>query len=61
MLVGLQILKNGLAMGVKIGGDTSSSGNNTLLLVIICVRLLQKIGQRNLTNSNQLRKGNGQK
>ena len=45
-----QILKIGLAMGVKIGGDTSKSGKNTHLLVIISVRLLQKIGQLDLTD-----------
>ena len=36
--------KIGLAMGVKIGGDSAKSGKNTHLLVIMHVRLSHKIG-----------------
>ena len=31
-------------MGVKIGGDAAKIGKNTHLLVIMCVRISQKIG-----------------
>ena len=34
-------------MGVKIGGYVAKSGKKTNLLVIICVRLSQKIGLHN--------------
>ena len=37
-------------MGVTIGGDAAKSGKNTNLLVIMSVRLLQKIGLLDLTN-----------
>ena len=36
----LKSTKNGLVMGVTIGGDASKRGNNTNLLVIMRVRLL---------------------
>ena len=42
--------KTGLAMGVKIGGDTAKSNKNTHLLVIMRVRLSQKIGLLDLKN-----------
>ena len=45
-----------LAMGVKIGGDSDKSGKNTDLLVVINVRLLQKIALLNLTNRNLFKK-----
>ena len=53
--------KIGLSMGVTIGGDASKSGKNTHLLVIIFVRLLQKIGMTDLANHTQFKKGNSQK
>ena len=37
-------------MGVIIGGDAEKSGKNTHLLVIMPVRLSQKIGLLELTN-----------
>ena len=40
----------GLSMRTKIGSDATKSGNNTNLLVIIRVRLSQKIGHLDLTN-----------
>ena len=46
-------------MGVKIGGDADKSGKNTNLLVIICVRLLQKIGLLDLTNRTRFKKVKG--
>ena len=39
-----------LAMGVKIGRDSAKSGKNTHLLVMICVRISQKIGLLDLMN-----------
>ena len=51
--------KIGLEMGVKIGGDAEKSGNNTHLLVIVCVSLLQKIDLLDLTNRIRFKKGNG--
>ena len=39
-----------LAMGVTIGGDAAKSVKNTHLLVIMCVRLSQKIGLLDFTN-----------
>ena len=44
--------KVGLSMGVTIGGGAAKSGNNTNLLLIMCVRLSQKIGLLDLTNGN---------
>ena len=41
---GRKSTKNGLVMGVTIGGDAAKSGKNTHLFVIIRVRLYQKIG-----------------
>ena len=58
---GRKSTKNGIAMGVTIGGDAEKSGRNTHLLGIMCVRLLQKIGLLDLTNRNRLKKGNGYK
>ena len=37
-------------MGVKIGGDAEKIGKNTHLLVIMGVRISQKIGLLELTN-----------
>ena len=48
--------KNGIAMGVTIGSDAAKSGKITNLLVVMCVRLLQKIGLLDLTNRNKLNK-----
>ena len=48
-------------MGVTIGDNASKNGKNTHLLVIMCVRLSQKIGLHNLTNRTQIKKGNSQK
>ena len=56
MDVNLQI---GLAIGVKIGGDAAEIGKNTHLLVIMRVRLLQKIGLFDLINWTQFKKVNG--
>ena len=53
--------KNGLAMGVTIGGDAEKSGNNTHLLVIMRVRLSQKISLLDMTNRIRFKKGNGWK
>ena len=52
---GLQIYKKRLEMGVTIGVDSAISGKNTHLLVIMHVRLLQKIGLLYLTNRNQFK------
>ena len=46
----MQICKIELAMGFTIGFDAEKIGNNTHLLVIMRVRLLQKIGLHNLMN-----------
>ena len=46
---------------VTVGGDAAKICKNTRLLVIMRVRLLQKIGLHNLTNQTQRNKGNGQK
>ena len=46
-------------MGVKIGHDAAKSGKNTHLLVIICVRISQKIGLLDLINHNGFKKENG--
>ena len=53
--------KIGPEMGVTIGGDAAKSGNNTHLLVVMRVRLSQKIGLINLTNCTRFKKGNGYK
>ena len=50
---GLKSIKIGLAMGVKIGGDAEISVKITHLLVVMHVRLSQKIGLLDLTNRNQ--------
>ena len=47
---GQQIYKNGLAMGVIIGGDAAKSGKSTHLLVVTNMRLLHKIGLLELKN-----------
>ena len=46
-------------MGVKIWGDAAKVGNNTHLLVIMCVRPSQKIGLLNFTNWARFKKVNG--
>ena len=48
-------------MGVTIGVDADKSGKNTHLLVVMRVRLFQKIGLLNLTNGDQFKKVNGYK
>ena len=48
-------------MGVTIGGDDAKSGKNTHLLVVIHVRLLQKIGMTDLTNRIRFKTVNGYK
>ena len=50
-----------LGLEQVIGGDADKSVKNTLLLVVICVRLLQKISLIDLTNRNRFKKGNGYK
>ena len=48
-------------MGVKIGVDAAKSGKNTHILVVIRVRLLQKISLLDLTNQTSFKKGNSHK
>ena len=48
-------------MGVKIGDDSAKSGKNTHLVVIMRMRLSQKIGLQNLTNQTRFKKVNGTK
>ena len=48
-------------MGVTIGCDAAKSGKNTHLLVVMCVRLSQKIGPLDLTNRTRFKKVNGYK
>ena len=45
-------------MGVIIGGDSAKSGKNTHLLVVMRVRLSQKIGLLDLMNWTRFKKGN---
>ena len=59
LLVGRKSTKNGLTMGVTIGGDAEKSGENTHLLVIMRMRLSQKIDLLDLTNRTQFKKVNG--
>ena len=47
---GTKIYKNGLEIRVTIGGDAVKTGKNTHLVVVMCVRLLRKIGLLDLTN-----------
>ena len=56
-----KIVKIGLAMRVKIVISTAKSGKKTNLLVIMRVKILQKIGLQYLTNWNQFKKVNGWK
>ena len=44
------LTKTGLEMGVTIGGGDAKGGKNTHLLVIMNVRLFQKIGLLGLMN-----------
>ena len=46
-------------MGVTLGGDADKSGNNTNLLVIMRVRLSQKISPLDFMNQNQQKKVKG--
>ena len=48
-------------MGVTIGCNAEKIGKNTYLLVIMRVRLSQKIGLLDLTNQNQFKKVHGYK
>ena len=48
-------------MGVTIGGDAAKIGKNTHLLVVICVRILQKTYLLDLINRTRFKKGNGYK
>ena len=48
-------------MGVTIGGDAAKNDKNTHLLVIMHVRLSQKIGFLDLTDRTRFKKGNGYK
>ena len=48
-------------MGVTIGGDTAKIVEMDNLLVIIRMRISQKIGLLNLANRNCFKKGNGYK
>ena len=43
---------------MKIGGDAAKSGKNTNLVVIMHMRLSQKIILIDLTNRTQFKKGN---
>ena len=56
---GRKSTKNGLATGVTIGGDSAKIDKNTHLLVIMRVRLLQKIGLLDLTNRTRFKNVNG--
>ena len=53
--------KIGPAMGVTIGGGAAKIGKNTHLLVVIHVRLSQKIGPLNMTNRTRYKIGKGYK
>ena len=53
-----QIYKNGLSVGIAIGGDAAKSENNAHLLVVKRVRLSHNIGLLDLTNWTQFKKGN---
>ena len=53
---GPQIYKKRTKMGVTIGGDAAKSGKNTHLVVIMHVRLSQKIGLLDLKNWNRFKK-----
>ena len=48
-------------MGITIGGDAATSGNNTNLLVVMHVSLSQKMVLLDLTNRTQFKKVNGYK
>ena len=58
---GPQICTDWPRNGVTIGGDAEKSANNNNLLVIMRVRLSQKIGLLDLTNRTRFKKGNGYK
>ena len=55
---GRKFIKSGIAMGATIMSDAGKSGKNTHLLVVMCVRLLHKIGLHNLTNRTLFKKVN---
>ena len=46
-------------MRVTIESDAAKIGNNTHLLVVMRVRILQNISLLDLTNQTQFKKGNG--
>ena len=48
-------------MGVTIWCDAAKSDKNTHLLVVMRLRILQKIGPLDLTNRTRFKKGNGYK
>ena len=48
-------------MGLTIGGDADKNCKNTNLLVVMLVRLSQKIGLLNLRNWTRFKEGNGYK
>ena len=58
---GRKFTKIGIAMGATIGDADAKRGKNTHLLVIMRVRISQKIGLHNLMNQTQFKKGNGWK
>ena len=58
---GKKIHKKWTRNGGNNWGDAAKSGNNTNLLLIMRVRLLQKIGLLDLMNRNRFKKENGYK
>ena len=50
--------KNGIVTVVTIGGDATKSGKNTHLLVVMRVRILQKMGLLDLKNRTQFKTEN---
>ena len=51
--------KIGIVMGVVIGGAADFFFHNTILFVIMRMKLYNKIGVHNLMNWNQIKKGYG--
>ena len=56
----MQIFKNWTNNGVTFGIDAAKSANDSNYLVIMCVRLLQKIGLLYLTNQTRFKKMSGE-
>ena len=54
-------IRIGLAGGVTIGDDAAKNGKSIHLLVVMGVRLLQKIRLLDLTNCTRFKKGKGYK